>query len=124
MNMELRQRKPSTDIEAYRRYLRSQPCIVSGFEMSEMGDMGVDPAHISFGNYARGMKASDWNCLPMRHDLHLEFDKRQAAFIQDVFAEDQFLRMEALKALAQMRYLRWVLDTGRDVKEAIQEILA
>ncbi len=123
MNM-INPKRPRVQDSAYIKFLRNQPCVVSGYEYSEHGGPGVDPAHISFGNYARGMKASDWNCLPMRHDLHLEFDKRQAAFIQDVFAEDQFLRMEALKALAQMRYLRWVLDTNRDVKEAIQEILA
>jgi hypothetical protein len=107
----------------YTQHLRNQPCLFSGYEYSEMGGQGVDPAHISFGNYARGMKASDWNCIPLRHDIHLEFDKRQAAFTQDVFAEDQFLRMDALKALAQIRYLRWALDTGRDVEAALREIV-
>jgi len=123
MNRLANFRRPSVDNEAYRRYLRNQPCVVSGFEYSEMGDQSVDPSHISFGNFARGMKANIWHCLPLRHDLHLKCDSgNQAHFWQATFNEDPWLCMEAVKALSEMKYLRWCLATGRDVATALEEI--
>jgi len=117
----LRQRKPSVDDENYRIHLRNQPCVISGYEASEMGGVAVDPSHISFGNYARGMKANVWHCLPIRHDLHLKCDAgNQATFWQAAFNEDPWLCMEAVKALSEMKYLRWKLARGGDVDEAVR----
>lgn len=118
----LRQRRPSVEVTAYRKALRNQPCVVSGFEYSEMGGMGVDPAHISMENFARGMKADDWHCLPMRHDLHLEFDKNQFAFLLDLLSGNKHMMAEVWKGYAKWRYIRWVLDTNGDVAEAVKEI--
>lgn len=122
MNM-MNPKRPRVEDSAYLKHLRNQPCIVSGFEYSEMGSMGVDPSHITFGRYGRGMKPDDWHCLPLRHDLHLKCDAgNQAHFWQAAFAEDPHLMMDAVKALAKWRYLRWVHDTGRDVAEAMKEM--
>lgn len=118
----LRQRKPSVDDEAYRRYLRTQPCVVSGYEASDMGGPGVDPSHISFGNHARGMKADIWHCLPLRHDLHLKCDAgNQAAFWQSAFNEDPWLCMEAVKALSRWKYMQWLHRRGGDVAAMMED---
>jgi hypothetical protein len=123
MNKLANFRRPSVDDEDYRRHLRNQPCVVSGYEYSEMGGQGVDPSHISFGNFARGMKANVWHCLPLRHDLHLKCDAgNQARFWHEAFAEDPWLMMRAVKAMSEMKYLRWCLDTGKDVEAAVRDI--
>lgn len=60
---------------SYRDWLRSLPCVVSGFQ----GE-GVDPHHIKGYNWLTGhgwaKKGSDLTCIPLRHDLHMELHNK------------------------------------------------
>ena len=59
---------------------REHRCLITGAEFTEGSSESVDGAHVSIGNYARGMKASDDLILPLVHRLHMEFDQDQVAF--------------------------------------------
>lgn len=64
--------------------------MITGDEWQEYSSLGVDGAHITIGRYGRNIK-DDSLILPLRHDLHLEFDKNQEQFIIkyfDRFPED------------------------------------
>ena len=105
----------------YLDWLHGQPCVISNYEMSDMDGPAVDPAHTTTGRYGRGMKPPPWHCLPLRHDLHKKCDAgNQATFWQAAFNEDPWLCMEAVKALSEMKYLRWVQSRGGDVDEAVR----
>jgi len=97
-------------------WLHSQPCVVSGYIMSELGGPGVDPAHTRFGLYGRGMKPPPWHAQPLRHELHLE----QGATTEPKFwrkRADDHLLMDAIKAHGERRYLHWAQDKGMDLNE-------
>lgn len=58
-------------------------CIITGLAFTEFSTESVDGAHITIGRYARGKKPSDDLILPLRHSLHLEFDKNQRVFLRN-----------------------------------------
>lgn len=89
--------------ERYRRHVTSKACVRCGKE----GE--TQAAHEGYGNYARGMKASDelvfpacWRC----HNLH---DQDQGSFIWwcQLLSRDEELCMRAVKALLREEYRTW-----------------
>jgi hypothetical protein len=87
---------------AYRRHVASLPCMRCNFPYCQC-------AHISAGNYARGMKASDEFCIPLcatRSGIvgcHQLFDARQVAFAEQCLG----MTIDELKAHAQRMYREW-----------------
>lgn len=105
---ELRQREQPYRDEKYRRYVAKQPCMACGHHESQA-------AHISAGNYARGMKAPDYYCIPLcpphlaplgtmiTKGCHAKFDENQERFAQETLN----LSIDALKAKAKARWIAW-----------------
>lgn len=87
-------------------------CLLTGAEFTEFGSESIDGAHITIGRYGHSMKPSDDLILPLRHSLHLQFDKNQEQFINVHF--DKFGVMRLFKAA-------WVLGT-KDKVEIVKEI--
>ena len=86
----------------YRRYVASLPCMACGYPYCQC-------AHISAGNYARGMKASDELCIPLcptrlfTVGCHEWFDRAQEFFADEVLG----MTIDELKAHAQSMYREW-----------------
>jgi len=93
--------KPIRD-EAYRRHVAGLPCRACGWQDSQA-------AHISVGNYARGMKAGDDLCIPLcpagpnTAGCHTEFDQHQEWFAKYVLG----LTIDELKAEARADFAEW-----------------
>ena len=121
MNMQFPKR-PRVQNRRYLDAVHDMPCTTTGYERSVMGGPDVEPAHIAAGNYARGMKASDWHVLPLVHHEHAKHDKNPAAYWLDALSIDKWLLMEMVKSHAKWRYIRWILDTGGDVEAAVRQI--
>jgi hypothetical protein len=87
----------------YRRHVACLPCMVCGVEGYSQC------AHISHGNHARGMKASDDLCIPLcatrpgMMGCHAMFDQYTASFVETVMQTT----IDALKAHAQRMYREW-----------------
>jgi len=94
--------KPIRDPE-YRRHVASQPCMSCGHHQSQA-------AHISVGNFARGMKADDSLCIPLcdaRPDYqgcHARFDRNQASF---ALVGLHGITIDELKEFAIAKYDEW-----------------
>ena len=67
----IHQKNPPIRDEKYRRHVASQPCMACGYHQSQA-------AHISVGNFARGMKADDTLCIPLCVECHDHFDGRRS----------------------------------------------
>jgi hypothetical protein len=65
--------KPVRDPE-YRRYVRSQPCCVSGKSWS------VEACHT--GPHGMNQKACDLSCIPLTRKLHQEYDASPRVFAE------------------------------------------
>ena len=87
---------------AYRRYVASMPCMACGRH-------GCQAAHISVGNHARGMKASDDLCLPLcattirGFGCHAAFDRGQVLFAKVSLR----MTIDKLKSHARAMYQAW-----------------
>lgn len=98
----LRQRRKPYDKLAYRKHVASLPCL-------SCGRTGCQAAHISVGNYARGMRADDWFCIPLCADrpgeygCHSAFDLMQTRFA----AEHLKMSIDELKRRAKANWLQW-----------------
>jgi len=55
-------------------------CFITGLLFTEHATESVDGAHITIGRYGKNIKHDDL-IMPLRHSLHLEFDRDQPAFI-------------------------------------------
>lgn len=115
-------KRPRVQKRKYLDAIHDMPCMVTGYERSTEGGPDVEPAHLNSGNYARGMKASDWHVLPLVHNQHKTHDQNPERFWLDAFAVDPHLMMEMVKGYAKWRCIRWTLDTGGDVEELVREI--
>lgn len=88
---------------AYLIYLRSQPCILTGFMGNDYE--AVDPCHI--GTAGRGVKSSDDEALPIRHSLHVEGHNSGEISMLRKHAPNAVLRA-AFRALAREDYQAWL----------------
>lgn len=86
--------------EKYRRYIASKPCLICEQESQA--------AHISVGNYGRGIKASDDKCVPLCPVHHAEMDAGQVKFINAHALEFGVDVLAEAKLLAQAVYADWV----------------
>jgi hypothetical protein len=91
------QQAPPVRDEAYKRWIRSQPCVVCGTRRR------IEAAHT--GPHGIGQKASDLSCLPLCADQHAEmhqgvqdFQERHGIDIPDVVAMFNALWNERKKA--------------------------
>lgn len=99
---------------------REHRCLITGAEFTEYSSETVDGAHIRLGCFSGGRKPSDDLILPLRHDLHMEFDRGQEKFIDSYL--DEFLpwaawlnvrfcdssdNVEFVKACARAYYEEW-----------------
>lgn len=98
----LRQRRKPYESRDYRMYVATQPCLACGRH-------GTQAAHISAGNYARGMKADDWYCIPLcapqylNPGCHFFFDAGQERFARERLG----LSIDALQARAKAQWIAW-----------------
>lgn len=101
-------REPIDDIK-YRKHVSQQPCDACGWALpNEIGTI-TQGAHISAGNYARGMKASDEFLIPLCVNCHDDFDCRSSRFPNQTAAATGMFGMtiDALKARAVARWIAW-----------------
>ena len=98
--------------EAYRRYVASQPCMACGYHETQA-------AHISVGNFARGMKADDYYCIPLcglhmtatsngLFSCHVLFDQNQKRFARKYLGKS----IEELKAEAKASWQQWLSEAA------------
>lgn len=83
----------------YLDWLRTQPCILTGWTATE--DSAVDPIHI--GTLGKGIKSSDDEALPVRHEFHVRGHNEGEMSMFRKHAPDWLLR-EALRAYARNFY--------------------
>jgi hypothetical protein len=99
-------KQPILRDRAYLDWLRTQPCIITGW----LGDecQAVDPAHI--GTAGRGIKSPDNEALPLAHYLHvLAHNKGEISMFRERLPDD--VLRAALRALAREMY--------REYKESV-----
>lgn len=89
----------------YLDYLRSQPCILTGFHPTEYE--AVDPCHI--GTAGKGLKSSDDEALPIRHSLHLEGHNGGEISMLRKHAPNWLIR-DAFRAYARELYRRYMKE--------------
>ena len=89
--------------EPYRRYVSTRPCMRCGVVGKSQA------AHETYGNYARGLKASDALCFPACVHCHNKRDQDigPAAFWRGIFGERRDLLMRAVKAMLREDYAEW-----------------
>ena len=106
----IRQKQQPIRDEAYRRYVASMPYLACPVDV-ENNSWGIrsQAAHISVGNYARGMKADDSLCIPLCCDspvlrgCHGMFDADQEGFARQVLGKT----IDELKAERRAAYEEW-----------------
>lgn len=89
---------------AYLTWLRTQPCIVSGYTGED-----VDPAHI--GTLGRGIKSGDDEALPLRHIYHMQGHGSGEMSMFRQCLPDDVLRA-ALRAYARELYREYRIEHG------------
>jgi len=91
---------PIVRSEAYRRYIAEQPCLICGTTPCQA-------AHISVGNYGRGIKAGDDICVPVCPPHHAIMDANQTLFILEYAHAFGVDVVKLAKQAARERYLEW-----------------
>ena len=86
----------------YLDFLRTQPCILTGFPGSEYE--AIDPCHI--GTSGKGVKSPDNWALPIRHSLHVEGHNsgEMSLFRREM---PNWLLRAALRSYAEKIYMDW-----------------
>ncbi len=90
----------------YIKWLRSQPCIVTGRGNDPMDP--VEAAHIS--TLGKGIKSSDAECLPLAHSVHAMCHQYGEVSVLREHLSNAVLR-DALRALAREMYQKYLDDT-------------
>lgn len=101
---------PSGDIirdDAYLKYLRTQPCLLTGRRGSE--NETVDPMHI--GTAGKGIKTSDAEAIPVLHRFHAAGHNGGEMTMLRRELPDWMLR-DAMRMYARKMYQDY-LDRGR-----------
>ena len=111
--------------QKYMDFLKTQPCMVSGYEASEMGGQAIDPAHL--GTRGRGLKEHDFYCIPLKHDLHTAMDGNIQAFWMDVpgLLASAPRHSDLARSHALVQYLKWVtgIETDKELVEAVEDLV-
>lgn len=87
----------------YLDWLRGQPCILTGWSATE--ENAVDPIHI--GTLGKGIKSSDDEALPVRHEFHVRGHNEGEVSMFRKHAPDRLIR-ESLRAYARLLYLEYL----------------
>lgn len=95
----------------YLDWLRDQPCILTNWRATEAS--AVDPMRI--GTLGKGIKSSDDEALPVRHELHVMAHNQGEMTMFRKQAPDWLLR-EALRAYAREFY-RQYLSSERETQD-------
>ena len=85
--------------DAYLKWLRDQPCILTGWTATETS--AVDPMHI--GTLGKSIKSSDDEALPVRHEFHA-FGHQHGEMSMFRKQMPDWLIREALRAYAREMY--------------------
>lgn len=91
----------------YLDWLRTQPCILTGWRATD--DAAVDPMHI--GTLGTGIKSSDDEALPVRHEFH-DFGHKWGEMSMFRKQMPEWLIREALRAYARDLYQRYLKERG------------
>lgn len=91
----------------YLIWLRSQPCILTGFRATEYE--AVDPAHI--GQAGMGMKSGDDEALPVKHSLHVKMHGGEISTLREL--APVWLLRAAFRAYAREFYAKYKLSDSR-----------
>lgn len=96
---------PPVRDRAYLEYLKTQPCILTGFRATD--SEAVDPAHI--GQAGMGMKSGDDEALPIRHSLHARMHNTGE---MEIISRNMpyWLLREAFRAYAREQYRKWKME--------------
>ena len=98
--------------------MHTHECWVTKQQFTEFSSWGITGCHISIGRYGKNIK-DDTLIIPLRQDLHLEFDKNQIKFISKYFnmfpeerkdkAQDKvgYDEIEVVKQMARNYYREW-----------------
>lgn len=86
----------------YLDYLRTQPCLLTGFSATE--DMAVDPMHI--GTLGKSIKSPDDECIPVVHYLHRNGHGGGEITMLRENAPDWLIR-DCFRAYARQMYKDW-----------------
>ena len=86
----------------YREHVATLPCLACN-------RYGVQAAHESHGNYARGLKASDDLCMPLCPECHRKHDQGVgiSTFWIGVLSANRLLMMDMVKAWLRQQYREW-----------------
>ena len=91
----------------YLDWLRTQRCIITGQIGTEY--LAVDPAHV--GTAGKGIKSSDDEVFPVRHDIHAEMHAHGEMTYYRNNLSDAVLR-EALRAYAREQYQEYLTSVS------------
>lgn len=91
--------------EEYRIWLRSQPCLFTGWTATEYD--AVEAMHI--GTLGRGIKSSDDECIPARHSIHARAHREGEVSVMRKHLPDTILR-ECVRAYARELYRQYLHD--------------
>jgi len=98
-------KNPPLRSPAYRKWLRSQPCMVTG-------RTPCDPHHVKlFGNGGMGIKPPDNDCVPLAHEVHMLLDSagwsEWALFESYWYGFDRDQIRNRLRRIADEHWARW-----------------
>ena len=87
----------------YLKWIREQPCVVTGFASS------VEAAHIRFGSHAgKSEKPGDDSAVPLDESLHrAQHNLGEQTFWLNAFQADPSLLAEVLQAWRHHEYRKW-----------------
>ena len=67
----------------YRKFVSSQPCIISG--------QPAEPHHVRLhSNAGTGLKPSDYWCLPISRELHIKWHTKGTKFMEKEYGFDVY----------------------------------
>lgn len=88
--------------KAYLLFLRSQPCLLTGFRADD--NESVVAAHL--GTAGKGLKSDDSCAIPLRDSLHRRGHNSGEVSMLRTHAPDWLIR-EAFRSYARQMYAEW-----------------
>jgi hypothetical protein len=96
--------------EAYREYIRSQPCFVTNSrQRSEM-------AHLRVGSKTGGaQRPNDFDSHPLHPTEHrLQHQIGEISYWRDALCTNSQALVECVQAAGRLRFLKWLASEGRE----------